>query len=72
MSITTVLFLKSQSLAFRKERNDKSLMLIPKKYIQYFKFTLSFKNRAQLSNVCLYFFGAEVILALAKAWDLIL
>ena len=42
-------------------------MLIKKKYIQCFKFMLSFKKRAQLSNVCLCFFGTEVILAQAKA-----
>ena len=33
-------------------------MLIKKKYIQCFKFMLSFKKRAQLSNVCICFFGA--------------
>ena len=62
---------KSQSLAFRKERNDKSSNADSKKYIQCFKFMLSFKKRPQLSNVRLCFFRAEVILAHAKTWDLV-
>ena len=61
----------SQSLAFRKEWNDKSSNADSKKYIQCFKFMLSFKKNV-LSNVCLGFFGADAILAHAKAWDLVL
>ena len=44
------------------------MVIQKKKYIKYLKFMLPFKKRAQLSNVCLCFFGAEVILAHAKAW----
>ena len=70
MFITTVIFLKSQSLAFRKKWNDNLQMLITK-YIQCFKFMLSFWKNV-LGNVCLGFFGADAILEHAKAWDLVL
>ena len=48
-----------------------NLQMLIQCYIQCFKFMLSFwKN--MLSNVCLGFFGADAILANAKAWDLVL
>ena len=64
-------YYKSQSLAFRKEWNDKSLNADSKKYIQCFKFKFSFWKNV-LGNVCLSFFGADAILEHAKAWDLVL
>ena len=71
MFITTILFPQSQSLALRKPWNDKSSNADSKKYIQYFKYMLSFWKNV-LSNVWLGFFGADVILAHAKAWELVL
>ena len=61
---------KSQSLAFRKEWNDKSSNADSKKYIQCFKFKFSFWKNV-LRNVCFGFFGADAILEHAKAWDLV-
>ena len=60
---------KSQSLAFRKEWNDKSSNVDSIKYIHCFKFMLFFWKNV-LSNACLSFFGEDVILA--HAWDLVL
>ena len=70
MFITTVLFLRISTTSFLEKSEMISLqMLIHKKYIPCFKFMLSFK-KCVLSNVCLGFFGADAILAHAKAWNL--
>ena len=62
MFITTVRFLKISITGFK---------CWFKKYIQRFKFMLAFWKNV-LSNVCLGFFGADAILANAKAWGLVL
>ena len=71
MFITTVLFLNLNHWLLEKSEMLNLQMLTQKKYIQCFKFMLSFwKN--MLSNVHLHFFGVDAILAHAKAWDLLL
>ena len=62
---------KSQSLAFRKEWNDKSSNADSKtNTFNVLSSCCPIKN--MLSNVCLGFFGTNAILAHAKAWDLVL
>ena len=65
MFITTILFLKNLNLWLL----EKSEMINLQMLIQKNTFS-SWKN--VLSNVCLSFFGADAILAHAKAWDLVL
>ena len=61
---------KSQSLAFRKEWNDKSSNADSKNTFNVLSTWCPLKNI--LSYVCLSFFGTDTILAHAKAWDLVL
>ena len=62
---------KSQSLAFRKEWNDKSSNADSKNTFNVLSSCCPFEKNV-LSNIYVGFFGADAILANTKAWDLVL
>ena len=71
MFITSILFLNLNHWLLEKSEMINLQMLIKKNTLNVLSSCCPFEKK-MLSNVCLGFFGADAILAHAKAWDLVL